>query len=110
KRANVKATQTVEIVQFTDAAAIDVMLYEKPYYHVPGKRGEKPYVLLREALRRTGKVGIARVVIRTREHVAALMVRGDALILEILRYGREIVDAKELELPSGGAKAARLSP
>lgn len=110
KRANVKATQTVDIVQFTDAGEIDVMYFEKPYYLVPGKRGEKAYVLLREVLKRTGKVGIARVVIRTRESVAALMVRGPALILELLRYDHELRKPEDYELPTATASQLKVSP
>jgi len=101
KRASVKATQTVDIVQFSDASEIDVTFFEKPYYLVPGKRGAKPYVLLREALRNTGKVGIARVVIRTRESLAAVMVKGDALVLELLRYAHELNDIKDYDIPRG---------
>jgi len=101
KRASVKATQTVDIVQFADEADIDPTYFEKPYYLVPGKRGAKPYVLLREALRKSGKVGIARVVIRTRESLAAVMVKDDALVLELLRYSHELTPAEEFDLPAG---------
>lgn len=101
KRASVKATQTVDIVQFADEADIDPTYFEKPYVLVPGKRGAKPYVLLREALRKSGKVGIARVVIRTRESLAAVMVKGDALVLELLRYAHELTPVDEFDLPTG---------
>lgn len=110
KRANVKATQTVDIVQFTDADSIDPMMFEKPYYLVPDKRGVKPYVLLREVLRKTNKVGIARVVIRTRESVAAVMVKGPALVLELLRYEHELVKPSEYDLPAEGKKGPQVSP
>ena len=102
KRASVKATQTIDIAQFADVGAIDVTLFEKPYYLAPARRGAKPYVLLREALRRTGKVGIARVVIRTRESLAAVMVRGDAILLELLRFSHELTPASQLDLPRAG--------
>ncbi len=110
KRANVKATQTVDIVHFTDASNIDVMYFEKPYYLVPSKKGHKAYVLLREVLRKSGKVGIARVVIRTRESVAAVMVRGPALILEILRYDHELHKAADFNLPDESVKQMKISP
>jgi DNA end-binding protein Ku len=110
KRANVRSTQTVDIVHFADPGAVDPMYFEKPYYLLPGKRGEKPYVLLREVLRRSGKIGIATVVIRTREHVAELMVRGPALVLELLRFDHELVKPGELDLPAEGVKAAKISP
>lgn len=110
KRANVKATQTVDIVHFTDAANIDVMYFEKPYYLIPTKKGHKAYVLLREVLRKSGKVGIARVVVRTRENVAALMVRGKALILEMLRYDHELHKPEDFDLPAEGLKQMHISP
>lgn len=105
KQANPKATQTVEIKAFVDAADIDPRFFETPYRLAPGKRGEKPYALLREALRDTGKVGIALVVIRSKQHLAAVMVNDDALVLEILRWNDELLDLGELALPEGGKKA-----
>ncbi len=108
KRANPKSTQTVEIVHFTDADQIEPVYYEKPYYLVPGKRGGKAYVLLREVLKKTGKIGLARVVIRTREHMAALIVRGSALVLMLLRYAHELVAPSDLEIPGGTIKSANL--
>lgn len=110
KRANVKSTQTVDIVHFTDASAIEPMLFERPYYLVPGKKGQKAYVLLREVLRKADKVGVARVVIRTREYVAALMVRGPALVLELLRYDHELRKPADFDLPAAGAKQMKLAP
>ena len=110
KRANVKATQTVDIVHFTDASAIEPMYFEKPYYLVPGKKGQKAYVLLREVLKKTGKVGIARVVIRTRESVAAVMVRDNALILELLRYDHELHKPTDFDLPASSARQMQISP
>jgi DNA end-binding protein Ku len=109
QRANPRATQTVELVEFVDQDAIEPIYYEKPYYLAPGKRGAKAYVLLREVLKKSNKVGVARVVIRTREHVAALMVRGPALVLMLLRYDHEIVPPSKLELPGGGVKTANIA-
>jgi DNA end-binding protein Ku len=76
------------------------MLFDKPYYLEPEKRGRHAYALLREALRDSGKVGIAKVVIRSREHLAALKPSGDALVLELMHFADEIVDAKSLDLPA----------
>lgn len=101
KRAAVEATQTIDIDAFVDQTEIDPMYYERPYFLIPGKKGEKGYVLLREALRRTGKVGIAKVVIRTKQHLAALFTRDDALVLDLLRFSRELRDASNLDLPTG---------
>lgn len=103
ERANVKATRTVDIIHFADAGELDILYYEKPYYLVPDDNGTKPYVLLREALRSQNKIGIARVVIRTREHLAAVVVRGEAMVLELLRWHDEVVQPTELELPPEGS-------
>jgi DNA end-binding protein Ku len=102
KQANVKATQTVEILSFVDAVSIDPYYFETPYYLEPGKRGEKGYALLREVLRRTKRVGIAQVVIRARQHLAALIPVDRLLILNTLRYPNELRPASELELPEAG--------
>lgn len=99
KQANPKATQTVDIQAFVDASEIAPQYFETPYRLAPGKRGDKGYALLRETLRETNKVGIAYVVIRTKQHLASLMVRGKALVLEILRWNDELLDAEEFDLP-----------
>ncbi|QQP97129.1 Ku protein [Lysobacter enzymogenes] len=101
--------ETVDIDAFVDAAAIGSEYYEKPYVLEPGKKAEKGYVLLREVLEKTGKVGIGRVVIRTREYLAAVAPRGDALILLILRYAQELVDPDDYKLPVGGLAKWKIS-
>lgn len=100
KRAEAAVTQAIEITDFTDKAEIDDIYYEKPYYLEPAKGAAKPYALLREALKRTGKVGIARFVLRNREHLAAIKPFGDALVLDQLRYQSEIRKPDALRLPS----------
>jgi DNA end-binding protein Ku len=102
KQANVEATQTVEIVAFVDAAAIAPFFYDTPYYLEPGKRGEKGYTLLREVLNRTGRVGIANVVIRSRQHLAALIPVGRMLVMNTLRWADEIRSMADLDLPEAG--------
>jgi DNA end-binding protein Ku len=109
RKAAPEATETVDIETFVDQDSIDPMYFEKPYYLVPGKKAEKGYVLLREVLRRTGKVGIARVVIRTRQYLAMLMPREDALVLNLLRFPQEIVAADEFAFPSGALTKYRIS-
>lgn len=94
-----EASQTVEIDSFVELDQIDPIFFDKPYYLEPGKKGEKGYVLLREVLRDSGKVGIARVVIRTRQYIAAMAPRGKALALTLLRYPQELSDPEELDLP-----------
>ncbi|MEB1538191.1 Ku protein [Xanthomonas campestris pv. campestris] len=101
--------ETVEVETFVDAADIDPRYFEKPYILVPGKKAEKGYVLLRETMRDTGKVGIAKVVIRTREYLAAVMPQGDALILLLLRYQQEVVDPEDFKLPSGAVSEYRIT-
>lgn len=101
--------ETVEVETFVDADAIQPTFYEKPYILVPGKKAEKGYVLLRETLRDTGKAGIARVVIRTREYLAAVLPQGDALVLMLLRYPQELVDPADYRLPQGAAGDYRIT-
>jgi DNA end-binding protein Ku len=101
KRANPEKTQTVEITDFVDLDDIRAVYFDKPYYLAPTGKNKKAYALLREALRRTGKVGIAKVVIRSREYLSAVVPDGDVLVLEILRYPHEIRSADDLEVPRG---------
>ena len=93
-------TRTIEIEQFVDLADIDIRYFDRPYVLVPGNKGEKGYVLLREAIKEAGKAGIAKVVIRARQYLAALIAQGDALVLELLRFDQELIDLKEFDLPS----------
>ena len=102
--------ESVDVETFVDAGSIDQRYFEKPYVLVPGKKAEKGYVLLRETLKSSKKVGIARVVIRTREYLCAVMPEGDALILMLLRYPQELVDPTDYKLPTGKAAAYRITP
>ena len=102
--------ESVEIETFVDEDAIDVRFFEKPYVLVPGKKAEKGYVLLRETLRKAKKIGVARVVIRTREYLSAVMPLGDALVLVLMRYPQELVDPGEYKLPTGKASEYRIAP
>src|SRR3954468_5823559 len=102
KQANVEATQTVDIVGFVDAAAVAPYYYDTPYYLEPGKRGEKGYRLLREVLRKTGRIGVATVVIRSRQHLAALIPLERMLLMNTLRFANEIRLAADLNLPEAG--------
>jgi DNA end-binding protein Ku len=99
RRANVEATQTIDIVGFVQGGQISPLYYERPYYLEPMKGGSKAYALLRETLSRTGMVGIASVVIRTRQHMAAVLERKAVLVLEILRWAHEIRDIDGLDVP-----------
>ena len=109
RNANVEATQTIDILAFVDQADVPLLYYEQPYYLAPGKGGDKVYALLRETLRKTGKIGIATVVIRVKQHLAALVCVGDTIVLNTLRFADEIRDTSELKLPASGAKSAVVS-
>jgi DNA end-binding protein Ku len=99
KAALPKSTQTIEIEAFVDGAQIPTTYFNKPYYVAPASKGQKPYLLLLETLRRTGKIGIARVVISTRQHLAALIPSERGLLLELLRWADEVRDTAGLPLP-----------
>jgi DNA end-binding protein Ku len=97
-----KATHSIDIEDFVDLDQIDPIFFERPYYLVPESGGTKAYALLRDAMRDSGKVGIARLVLRTKQYLAAIRPLGDALVLETLLYGDEVVDQDALELPADG--------
>jgi DNA end-binding protein Ku len=100
ERANVEATRTIEIVQTACIEEVDPAYFVKPYFLAPsGKGGEKPYALLRETLGRQKRAAVARIVMHTREHMALLYPRGEALVLEVLRFAHELRDPSHLDLP-----------
>ncbi|OAJ69954.1 Ku protein [Methylobacillus sp. MM3] len=109
KRANVEATQTIDILSFVDSEEIPEIYFEQPYYLKPARGGAKVYVLLRETLKRAGKVGIAQVVIRTKQHVAALLPMDKAIVLNLLRYHDELRSTDDLELPDTKDKKAAVT-
>ena len=98
KSAHPKATQTVDIVAFVDAKDISFLYIDTPYYLTPDRRGEKVYALLRETLVQTGKVGIANVVLRNKQHLAVVMPLGKALVMNTLRWSDEVRGVEYLEL------------
>jgi DNA end-binding protein Ku len=106
KKAAPEQTQTIDIESFVDRCDIDPIYYEKPYYIAPGKKADKAYGLLRAALEKSGKVGIARVVIRTRQYLAAVVPEEHALMLTLMRFGEEVIEPKTLGLTGGKVKAS----
>jgi DNA end-binding protein Ku len=94
-----KATKTIDIEDFVDLDQIDPVYYDRPYYLVPDKGGQKAYALLRNAMRETNKVGIARVVLRTKQYLAAIRPKDDALVMETMLFADEVVPDDELDLP-----------
>lgn len=102
--------EVVEVKAFVKADVIGPEYFEKPYVLVPGKKAEKGYVLLRETLKRTGRIGIARVVVRTREYLSAVIPRDDTLMLILLRYPQELVDVEDFKIPQGTPSQYRITP
>ncbi len=100
KAAAVEKTQTVDIIDFVKADEIDDRFFEVPYYLTPGKGGDHAYALLREALRDSGRVGIARFVMREKQHLAAVEVIDKALVLSVMRFEDELVDTSDLRFPA----------
>lgn len=109
KSAYPKTTQTIEIESFVPNTDIPFVYLERPYYVAPINKGQKVYALLRDTLLKTQRVGIARVIIQTKQHLAVLVPSGPALILNLLRWGADIRSLEELNLPPVGAKAAGLT-
>jgi DNA end-binding protein Ku len=107
KAALPKSTQTIEIESFVERDQIPTVFFHRPYYVSPaGKGGQKPFALLRETLERTGKVGIARVVISTKQHLAALFPRDNGLVLNLLRWEDEVRDTAGLAWPADDIKVS----
>ena len=105
KTAALEQSKTIDILDFVKEDEIDPRYFETPYYLVPSKGGEKPYALLREAIRQTGSVGIGKIIMRQTQHLVGVKVVGEALVLEIMRFANELVDAKEFNFP--GREAVR---
>src|SRR6187399_2466218 len=99
ERVDLEATQTVDIQDFVDQEEIDPMFFYKPYYLEPQKGGDKAYALLRDALKDSGKVGIAKVVIKTRQYLAGVKPEDGALVLELMHFADELADAGKLHVP-----------
>lgn len=110
RKAAVEASKIIEIEHFVDQKEVESVYFDKPYILVPGKGGDKGYALLREAMTRAGKVGIAKVVIRSRQHLAALIPWKGALMLNLLRFSQELRDPSEYKLPGKNLKSLRITP
>jgi len=114
KKVDPEKTQSVDILEFVELEKINPMYFDKPYYLEPTKQGRHAYALLREALSRANKVAIARVVVRTKENIAAVKPSGEALVLEIMHWAEELVDQTDLDfsdeakLPESEMKMAKM--
>ena len=102
-------TKSIEIEQFVDREEIGIRYFDRPYLVAPTSQGEKGYVLLREAIGGAGKAGLARVVLRARQYLAALVVEGEALVLELLRYADELQSTDDLELPGSNLRQYKVT-
>lgn len=101
-----RTTQTIEIQRFVQASEVSFVYLERPYYVAPINKGQKVYALLRDTLVKTGKIGIAKVVIQTKQHLAALVPSDDVLVLNLLRWGDEVRTTEGLDLPSSKGKSS----
>jgi DNA end-binding protein Ku len=104
RKANLRKTGAIEIVEFVREDEVDSVFFEKPYYLEPDREARKAYALLREALRRSGRVGIARFVLKNREHLGIVKPEGNILILNQLRFKSEIKEAEGLNIPLSNMK------
>ena len=102
-------TRTIDIIDFVDADAIDDRFFETPYYLTPSQGGDRAYALLREAIRESKRVGIAKFILRDAQHLAAVEVIQDAIVLTMMRFADELVDVKQFDFPgTGGIRKAEL--
>lgn len=109
KQAAPAVTKTIDIESFVNINEIDYVFFEKPYYLVPEKTGEKGYILLRETLKKTKKVGIAKVVIREKQYLAAILPVKNAILLNLLRFNQEIRPLEDFHFPDKSLKTYRIS-
>lgn len=110
KKANPKATQTIDIEDFIDLDAIDPVFFDKAYYLLPLKGGSKGYGLLSEALKKSGKVAVAKIVLHTKQHLCALIPRGKYLLLELLHFAEDVKELRELEEWKSELGSTKVSP
>ena len=109
RKATPERTQRIDILAFVNAPAIPPVYFDRPYYLEPARGGERGYALFREALRRSGKIAVASVVVKTRQHLAAVLVLDRVLVLDVLRYASELRDRSKLRVPGTNLKALRIS-
>lgn len=107
ERADIKATQTIEVMEFVHLHEIDPVFFDRPYYLEPQKQGAKAYALLRDALKKMERVGIAKVVIKSRQHLAAIKPEQNALVLEVMHFAEELLNPSGLQIPATAPNAGR---
>jgi DNA end-binding protein Ku len=110
KTAALEKTKTIDILDFVDPAEVDERYFETPYYLQPGKGADRAYALLREAIRDSGRIGIAKIILRDAQHLAAVEAIGDALVLTMMRFADELADLEDFRFPKAeGIRAAELT-
>lgn len=109
QKASPAAFKSIDIEEFVDLQDIDILYFDKPYYLLPDTKNKKAYVLLREALKKTNKVGVSKVIIRTKEYLSLIMPHNNALILSLIRFKQEIRDEAELNFPSDSNKSYKIA-
>ena len=108
KAAAVEKTRTIDIIDFVEAEEIDDRYFETPYYLTPAKGGERAYALLREAIRESKRIGISRFILRDTQHLAAVEVIGDAIVLTVMRFADELVDTESFDFPKAEVRKSEL--
>lgn len=108
EKASPEKTKIIEIMEFVEEAEVDGMYYDTPYYLQPEKSGVKAYILLRDALQKTGKAGFGSFVLRNKENICLIRALDDVLVLNKLRWAQEIRSTEELNIPEGSAKPAEM--
>ena len=101
KTAALEKTKTIDILDFVDPKDVDERYFETPYYLQPGKGADRAYALLREAIRESGGIGIAKIILRDAQHLAAVEAIGDAIVLTMMRFADELADLEDFAFPSG---------
>jgi DNA end-binding protein Ku len=109
QNANVEATRSIEITDFVERAEISPIYFAKPYYLEPLKNGQWAYALLRDVMKKSGKIGVAKIVIRSRQHLAALLAEGQLLVVNVMRFPHELRDATKLNVPKSAAGNTTMS-
>jgi len=109
EKASPEVFKSIDIEEFVDLKEIDTLYFDKPYYIIPGSKNQKAYVLLREALKKTNKVGVAKVMIRTKEYLCLILPHENALLLNLIHFAQDIRKEEELNLPTEALKAYKIS-
>jgi DNA end-binding protein Ku len=108
KAAAVEKTKTIDILDFVDPEEVDERYFETPYYLQPGKGADRAYALLRDAIRESGKIGIAKIILRDTQHLAAVETIGDALVLTMMRFADELADLSDFKFPRTEVRAGEM--